>query len=437
MNKKAVQWLYRELPELEARGVLTPEISGKIRRHYDEAMTSGKTMLTLMICGILGALLIGLGIILLIAHNWEQLSRFSRAVLSLLPLLIGQGLALWVLRTKPQSGAFKEGTATFLSLMVAASIALISQTYHIPGDAGTFILTWMALIVPLVYLMQASLPAAIYLIGITVWSSHYWNDPLKGFLFWPLAAVVVPHFIWTLRQEAYAIRSALISLIMIICISLGLGFSVGRTWPGSWVIVFPSIFAVFYALGSFEFDSLTTNWQRSLRGLGGLALIVLAFQFTFRDLWKYLSGDVYAGVGETSGWGVVPDYAIIFAIVAMAMFFLLKTLKRGSLTDSLFLALPLLAILGYLLHGQAVVLLLLIFNAYLLSLGISHIMAGIRSNNLPIVNGGMLIVAILIIVRFFDSDINFILKGLTFIIVGIGFLVTNLWLVSERRCHEK
>ncbi len=210
MNKIGIKWLYQELPELIARGILTQETADKIRQHYGEVKSVSKTTVTLIILGTIGAFLIGLGIILLLAHNWEQFSRFTRAILSFVPLVIGQGLALWVLWKRPQSSAFKEGSATFLSLMVGASIALICQTYNIPGDAGTFILTWMFLIIPLAYLMQASLPAAIYLIGITAWSGTHWNNPIKAVLFWPLAAIVIPHFIWALRQEIYDLRTTVL-----------------------------------------------------------------------------------------------------------------------------------------------------------------------------------------------------------------------------------
>src|SRR3989338_7494305 len=139
MNKMGIKWLYQELPELITRGILTQEAADKMRQYYGEVKSIGKMTVMLIILGTIGALLIGLGIILLLAHNWEQLSRLTRAVLSLAPLAIGQALALWVLWKRPQSGAFKEGSATFLSLMVGASIALINQTYNIPGDTGTFI----------------------------------------------------------------------------------------------------------------------------------------------------------------------------------------------------------------------------------------------------------------------------------------------------------
>ena len=435
MNKMGIKWLYQELPELITRGILTQEAADKIRQHYGEVKSIGKMTVMLIILGTIGALLIGLGIILLLAHNWEQLSRLTRAVLSLAPLAIGQALALWVLWKRPQSGAFKEGSATFLSLMVGASIALINQTYNIPGDTGTFILTWMLLIMPLAYLMQASIPAAIYLIGITVWSGTYWDNSAQAILFWPLAAITIPHFIWALRQESYALRATILSLIMVICVSFAASFSLGETWPGSWVIIFPSLYSVFYFLGWLEVNKITTNWQRPLRLIGAIGLFILAFQFTFRYVWQHLDVDdySYAMNRNIAGINALPDYIITLAIIAAAILLFYDQVKRKNIMISLLGAVPLLAIIAYLVRGQSAVLPLIIFNVYLFILSLSRIIVGVRSNNLAIINIGMLMLAMLIIARFFDSDISFIIKGLVFIIVGSGFLVTNAILARRMR----
>jgi len=58
-------------------------------------------------------------------------------------------------------------------------------------------------------------------------------------------------------------------------------------------------------------------------------------------------------------------------------------------------------------------------------------MSGQGYRNTQVVNAGMLMLAILIIARFFDSDIDFIMKGLVFIAIGIGFLVTNILLARR------
>jgi hypothetical protein len=64
------------------------------------------------------------------------------------------------------------------------------------------------------------------------------------------------------------------------------------------------------------------------------------------------------------------------------------------------------------------------------------VVAGVRDRRLSVVNGGMLVLAALIICRFFDSDLGFVVKGLAFIAVGVGFLVTNLLLVKRTKVTQ-
>ena len=92
--------MYEELPQLVARGVLAPDAAERLRAHYGPVETAKPARLAIAFFGILGALLIGAGIILLLGHNWENLTRPVRAFLSFLPLLLAQGLA-----SGPCSGA--------------------------------------------------------------------------------------------------------------------------------------------------------------------------------------------------------------------------------------------------------------------------------------------------------------------------------------------
>ena len=425
MNRMPIKWLYQELPGLVEKGVLTQETAERVHKYYGEVKGVSGAGFALIICATIGAFLIGLGIILLFAHNWEQFSRLTRAILSIAPLVIGQALALWVLLKRPKSGAFKEGSATFLSLMVGASIALISQTYNIPGDVGTFILTWMFLILPLVYLMRASLPAVIYLIGITSWVGSNWDSPAKVALFWPLAAVILPHFIWALHQEIYTLRTTILSLVMVICVLFASGFSLAKSWPGSWVIILPSIYAAIYFIGCWKFSGITTNWQRSLRFIGAIGLFVLAFQFTFSYVWKYLGEYSYSAYRDVPAASLLPANLVSLVIIGIALLLFYDNVKRKKITIALVGAVPLLAIVAYFVKGQSVFLPLMIFNVYLFVLSLNHIIVGIRNSSLSVVNKGMLMLALLIIARFFDSNISFVIKSLVFIIVGIGFLVTN------------
>ncbi|MBX7258419.1 MAG: DUF2157 domain-containing protein, partial [Candidatus Hydrogenedentes bacterium] len=75
MNKKAVRWLYAELPALIEEGIVTPETADRLRMRYGNADEESRVPLALVVCSVLGAVLIGLGIILVLAHNWDEMSR--------------------------------------------------------------------------------------------------------------------------------------------------------------------------------------------------------------------------------------------------------------------------------------------------------------------------------------------------------------------------
>ena len=100
-------------------------------------------------------------------------------------MAVGQLLALWGILSGRGSTAWREGIAILITAAVAASIALVGQTYHIPGDLGAFLLTWMLLILPLIYLLEASAPCVVYLAGITAWAGYEQGMGGHGVLFAP------------------------------------------------------------------------------------------------------------------------------------------------------------------------------------------------------------------------------------------------------------
>jgi hypothetical protein len=70
-----------------------------------------------------------------------------------------------------------------------------------------------------------------------------------------------------------------------------------------------------------------------------------------------------------------------------------------------------------------------LFDLFLFALGIGTLVIGLRGRRLGVVNAGMLVLAAVILCRFFDRDLGFVLRGVAFILIGVGFLVTNLVLL--------
>lgn len=432
MNKKAIQWLYQELPVLVSKGVLPEQSAEALRAYYGDVRSSDKKAAVIILCSVLGALLIGLGIISLFAHNWEELSRPVRTVLSLLPLIAVQTVGLWVMINRPASQALKEGVATFWSLMIAAAIALISQTYNIPGDTSTFVLVWMLLSAPLVYLLSSTIAAAIYVAGITAWTSYFWSEPLTAFFFWPLLAVVIPHFIWSLRQETYGVRAGILAFVMAGGIYFGAALTLGRSWPMSWIVIGPAVAALFYLLGSSEFKGISTHWQRPLRVLGGLGLFVLMLILTSRYPWEAISTNYEHGLETIASWTAVPDHVMTVLLVGGVTLFAAQFAKRQDWMRTLFGIVPLLALFCYSMGTFSPTFSMWLFNAFLLGLSVFRLITGIRMGSLGLINTGLLMLSALVLVRFFDSGFSFILKGIVFILIGIGFLVANVMILRRK-----
>ena len=432
MNKKGIRWLYRELPELVTKGILAPESAERLRQYYSSIKGKSGRRIALIVFSMLGALLIGAGIILLLAHNWSNLSRPVRTIFALAPLILAQLLAGWTICCQKESVAWREGTATFLTLMIGASIALVGQTYHVPGDMGNFLLTWMLLSVPLVYLLGASLPVILYLAGITAWAGYAQSMGGHAILFWPMAALIVPYFVQSAKKGRYTIRTIILAWAIALCLCVATGVVLEKVLPGLWIVIYASLFAVLYFTGGHWFDEAPTIGQRPFYSVGAGGIFVLSLLLTYKWFWREIGWDYYRAGGRFHKFAAIPDYVLLAALLIGALCLLVTCVRRREGAKLLFGVLPILTVIGYVFAaGKNVIFPLILFNLYLFVLGVGTITNGLRKGRLSIVNAGMLILMVMIVARFFDTGMGFVIRGLAFIIIGIGFLTTNLVLVRR------
>jgi hypothetical protein len=428
MSKKdCVAWLYRELPELVRSRVLDEAAADQLRNHYGPAPEQRRRSLGLVICAALGALLVGLGVILLLAHNWTDLSRSQRTLLSFAPLLLGQVLAGWSWFKRRSSLAWCEGTATFLLLAVGASIALVGQTYHISGDLPRFVLVWMLLGLPLIYLFGAALPALLYWPGMTWWCAIGAHDNLPVMFYWLLVALPLPFWWGLVREGRRKLAAGWLSWVLALCLPVALGCSSHAALEHLWAPLYLSLFAVFFLLaGQWSFPAVVSRPFRLIGSWGTTGLMLL---LTLKDVWRELPRHYLLEAGRS----VWPEYLLLAVLLLAALGLLVRSLVSRCWLDSLFgLAAPL--VILQLLAGPQLLppdLSLVIGNLYLLLLGGAVLRAGLHTGALPRINAGLGIISALIAVRFFDSQLSFTVRGLLFIIIGCAFLVVNL-LVKRR-----
>jgi len=78
-----------------------------------------------------------------------------------------------------------------------------------------------------------------------------------------------------------------------------------------------------------------------------------------------------------------------------------------------------------------------IINGLILVIGLNKTIGGLKKNLLGKLNLGLLIITVLVVCRFFDRDMSFVLRGIIFLALGTGFLLSNLWILKKKKNETK
>ena len=418
--------LVNQIDELIQAGVISAETGAAIEHYLQHRKINHANQNRLMIAfGILGATLIGLGIILIIAHNWDNLSRSIKTIFAFLPLVIGQGVGVYVLLKRNESSAWREGVAVFIFFGVAACISMVSQIYNIPGDMAGFLLTWMLLSLPLFYLLRSSITGLLYLIGITAYAvaEGYFkpgSDPV--WLFWGMLLAFLPYYLYILRKSSGGNFTSFYNWLVPAALLVSLGLFANNSWE-LMLMAYLLMLGSFYLTGKLKiFTSLKLigNGFYIIGILGSLGILLfLSFDIFWKE-WHKLS--ISSIVNQSELWIV-----LFFTIC----FLLLIYMQKWRISAMNWLLVIVLISLFVGLFNEYVPIWLI--NLYYLLIGIWYIREGAQRNHLGILNFGLVVIASLVVARFFDANLSFVVRGLLFLLVGAGFFVANYRLIKRRK----
>lgn len=425
-------FLLKSLAELIEAGVITESTATDIQTYYQHKSDKSQSRL-FVVFGVLGAILVGLGIILIIAHNWDELPKTTKTAMAFLPLAIGQILCGYVIIKRSADVVWRESTSAFLFFAVGASISLISQIYNIPGNLSSFLLTWMALCLPLVYLMRSSISSFLILIGITFYAceTSYWTYPgNQSYGYWIVIILLLPHYIYLYKKKPDSNFLLFHNWLLPLSIIISLGTVADKTGELMF-IAYMSLFGLLYIIGNsaaLKNKPLRTN---TFTLFGSLGTIILLLSLSFDWYWKELP------LLEVALLNTPEFYVLTFiTLLAFAMLMWQKTIQSWSSISRMEITFVLFILIFFTGYSSSITPIIMI-NLLVFALGILTIMKGANQNHLGILNYGLLIITALVVCRFFDTNISFVIRGLLFVGVGIGFFMTNYWMLKKRRKHEQ
>lgn len=436
VSERHRQWLMKELPILKSEGIVSSETVNGIKSYYSEKTASGLHW-AIIAFAVLGSFLIGAGIILLFAHNWEDLSRPTRAILSFVPLIIGSMLSL-VAVARNGGAALRESAGIFHSLSIGASIALIGQTYNISSSLPNFFLSWTLLALPLSFLLRSSGAGLIYLALACSWSGVAQETMGQAAGFWILIMPGIGRLAYLIRKDRHAPETLLNlwGVLFALCISTGIVFE--RTVPGLWIIAYAALLSGAGLLGMSLYGE-RDGWNNPPKVFGIVGITLLTYIFTWQEAWSDIGWDHIRSGWQYRSWGPWLDGGITLAFLTFWIGSAIKAFRKHSIETVTLSVFPIIGILCFLLGSTGNdmdIVNALIFNGFMLFLGIMYIVMGCRNIRLRQLNGGMAVLALLLVSRFFDDEFGFMARGIVFIALGGCFLAVNLIMARRKKLQE-
>ena len=414
MNKE--KWLLQEIDLWLAQSMIDVETANALREKYTGKKNSG---MLIILFSIIGSLLIGTGIILIMARNWYFFPIFLRTALAFFPLVVSQGFAVYVIRRKRSSVAWRESVAILVTCSVFTAMALVSQIFHLSNDYASYILQCGLLSLPMIYLLDAAAPLIVYYWTVLNWAGQTQSTPNAIFLL--LLFALGCGYVYQKRKTVNA------RLLYMIWITLPAGFAaamiVGNMLDSSLLLI-----ALCYFVLLLSVDFLPEPLSAAFQSLGTIGSLVTLATLTYQNMWAYVYDVI--GVGGSIFAGLM---------LAVALYFVFSKPEMNKLKKLFILVLSALCVLRYIWilmeldFDACPFVFMLISNIALAGIGIGFIVHGARNIRLQTANIGMIILCFLIVIRFFDSNMDFLWRGVVFLVLGAAFLLVNLRLARIKK----
>ncbi len=425
--------IQKDIEQLVKANVISTETAAAIESYYqqqEKGKASSSSLTNILI--LLGVVLISLGIILLIAHNWDELSNSLKTIMAFIPLAIGQGLCGYTLIKQNSKSIWREASASFLLFAVASCIALISQIYHVDGTLSGFLITWICLTIPVAFLMRSSI-AALLLIAISTWYAvndglAFWGDTKTPYWYLVFISLLFIFYFINVYKNKKSNNFNWFNWLFVLSVAICLGCFVGRDYSlQHWVpTTYFALFIAYFLLGKIDVMQEKRKFANPFLVIGTIGILGMLYFASFKFWWN---GNSHQGSAKLIFYS--PFTYLIILIFSIISFSLITSAKK-YITHPFVISLLLFVLLSIFDSSMSQTAALLI-NLSILAIGIFYINKGNNENHFGILNFGLAIIAILTVIRFFDDGIPFVWRGIFFVATGVGFFIANYKLSQKRK----
>lgn len=267
------EWLAKETQLWHEQGILQPGQRDQILARYPvEEATSGRMAFVLRAFGVL---LFGAAVMLVVGHNWSELSRGGRLATVVAGVALLQGVGLWYTFQARRTGSMLGHLAG--CLMFGAGIALVGQTYHMDAHSPDAVLAWCLGTLPFALALESALLHLATVALASAWiimemgeHSHSSSPQLIG-LRLTFLLLLLPAAVTAYRNRLPVIAGAIAWALMANWFNFGVGATAA-------CFVLPLALAALHPMGS--------AYGRGFRFIGALGVTVITLIIGALGRWR-------------------------------------------------------------------------------------------------------------------------------------------------------
>ena len=428
---KQVRWLQQEVAQWRAEGLVDESLAQRILARYP---ATAERNWGRMIFSAIGAVMVGLGVILFFAYNWQDIPKAAKLALVFGALAAAHGAAMAVARRADTHHGVVEGLHVLGTMLFGAGIWLVAQIYHIDEHYPNAFLVWSLGALALAWAIPSVIQALLALFLVSFWAGvevFEFHTPMHAA---PLLVVigVLPLAWWR--------RSSVLLYCGVAVLYLVTAFTAG--WIDHRALL-PLLFAMGAAALIASVAAPGTAFPAAegpLRSLGLLVVLGCAYMLSFK---------------ESAGWlvrlhVVKPGIEIYLGATGATLIAAIGLLIRSGLHGlsgingyrrwQLGLLGAGMAVLLFTLFTRGVVdrwVVMLPFNLIALGLAVILILEGSEQLRPRMVGLGCLVFALVVVSRYTDLFSSLLIRATVFVALGAGlFLVGNFYAKSKKRVQE-
>ena len=429
--------LKRELPKWVETGLVAPDKAPLI---LDQVAAGSQRHSLAAMFGILGAILLGVGVITFFAANWQEMPKILKLVV-LFGAMWAAFIASGIARGR-EHGWLAESMLLLGVILFGANIMLIAQIYHIEAHYPDGVMTWALGGLLTAWLLRSPAVFVAALLIAVLWSGMESIDFSK--LHWPFL-VVLAGFVWLGVREGWVRFAHLLMAALLFWSAFAYAHFVSDYRTAGIVYLTQTFFLVY--LGLFiaglhlELSGRFADWAETMRHYAAVAGLVALWALTFPDMLRaksYIGGQWVLRPVADNDWLIV-SFAMLAVVALLGIWHYRRTLELGMREDwhrwgqgILLLVLACLAV-NVFVPGSYGSQMAIAFNAVFFAAALWLVYAGAHLDSRQLVNLGFLFFALGVLSRYFDIFWKLLDRSFFFMAGGLLLIAVAAILDRKRR----